>query len=75
MQFNSDTKANPTNSGPNSPRKEKKLDHNPFKNTQAPFSNTQGAKKIIFTACHSAKLKLAFTCPQVISTSPTAKAI
>ena len=29
----------------------------------------QGAKKIIFTACHSGKLKLAFTSPDVISTS------
>ena len=28
------------------------------------------AKKIIFTACHSGKLKLAFTSPDVISTSP-----
>ena len=33
-------------------------------------SNKQGAKKIIFTACHSGKLKLAFTSPDVISTSP-----
>jgi len=31
---------------------------------------SQGAKKIIFTACHSGKLKLAFTSPDVISTSP-----
>ena len=30
----------------------------------------QGAKKIIFTACHSGKLRLAFTSPDVISTSP-----
>ena len=30
----------------------------------------QGAKKIVFTACHSGKLKLAFTSPDVISTSP-----
>ena len=30
----------------------------------------QGAKKIIFTACHSGQLKLAFTSPDVISTSP-----
>ena len=30
----------------------------------------QGAKKIIFTACLSGKLKLAFTSPVVISTSP-----
>ena len=29
----------------------------------------QGAKKIIFTACHSGKLKLAFTSLDVISTS------
>ena len=31
---------------------------------------TQGAKKVIFTACHSGKLKLAFTSPNVTSTSP-----
>ena len=30
----------------------------------------QGAKKLIFTACHSGKLKLAFTSPDVVSTSP-----
>ena len=30
----------------------------------------QGAKKIIFTACHLDKLKLAFTSPDVISASP-----
>ena len=30
----------------------------------------QGAKKIIFTARHSGKLKLAFTSPDVISTNP-----
>ena len=30
----------------------------------------QGTKKIIFTACHSGKLKLAFTSPDIISTSP-----
>ena len=30
----------------------------------------QGGKKIIFAACHSGKLKLAFTSPDVISTSP-----
>ena len=34
------------------------------------MKNTQGAKKINFTACHSGKLKLAFTSPDVISTSP-----
>ena len=33
-------------------------------------SRFQGAKKLIFTACHSGKLKLAFTSPDVISTSP-----
>ena len=32
--------------------------------------DTQGAKKIIFTACHSGKPKLAFTSPYFISTSP-----
>ena len=31
---------------------------------------SQGAKKIVLTACHSGKLKLAFTSPDVISTSP-----
>ena len=31
---------------------------------------TQGAKKIIFIACRSGKLKLACTNPDVISTSP-----
>ena len=30
----------------------------------------QGAQKIIFTACHSGKLNLAFTSPDIISTSP-----
>ena len=30
----------------------------------------QGAKKVIFTACHSGKLKLTFTSPNFISTSP-----
>ena len=29
-----------------------------------------GAKKVIFTACHSGKLKLPFTSPNIISTSP-----
>ena len=32
--------------------------------------SNQGAKKIIFTACRSGNLKLAFTSPDVISTSP-----
>ena len=31
---------------------------------------SQGAKKIIFSACRSGKLKLTFTSPDVISTSP-----
>ena len=31
---------------------------------------SQVAKKIIFTACHSGKLELALTSPDVISTSP-----
>ena len=31
---------------------------------------SQGAKKITFTACHSGKLMLAFTTPDIISTSP-----
>ena len=30
----------------------------------------QGAKKVILTACHSGKLKLTFTSPNIISTSP-----
>ena len=30
----------------------------------------QGAKKIIFTACHSGKLKLTFTSPNITSASP-----
>ena len=30
----------------------------------------QGAEKVIFKACHSGKLKLAYTSPNVISTSP-----
>ena len=30
----------------------------------------QGAKKVSFTACHSGKLSLACTSPQVISISP-----
>ena len=30
----------------------------------------QGAKKVIFTVCHSSKLKLAFTSPNVVSASP-----
>ena len=34
------------------------------------YETPQGAKKIIFTACHSGKLKLAFTSRDIISTSP-----
>ena len=30
----------------------------------------QGAKKAIFTACHSGKLKLTLNSPNIISTSP-----
>ena len=33
------------------------------------YPHMQGAKKRIFIACHSGKLKLAFTSPDVISTS------
>ena len=33
-------------------------------------SYIQGEKKIIFAACHSGKLKLTFTNPNIISTSP-----
>ena len=37
----------------------------------APFCIVdQGAKKVIFTACHLGKLKLTFTSPNIISTSP-----
>ena len=34
------------------------------------FLSYQGAKKVIFRACHSGKLKLAYTSANVISTSP-----
>ena len=34
------------------------------------INSVQSAKKIIFTARHSGKLKLAFTSPDIISTSP-----
>ena len=30
----------------------------------------QGARKVIFKACHSGKLNLEYTSPNVISTSP-----
>ena len=33
------------------------------------FIREQGAKKVIFTACHSGKLNLTFTSPNIISTS------
>ena len=33
-------------------------------------SVAQGAKKVLFKACHSGKLKLAYTRPNAISTSP-----
>ena len=32
--------------------------------------NPQGAKKVIFKACHSGKLKLEYTSPNIISSSP-----
>ena len=35
-----------------------------------PLWGLQGTKKVILTACRSGKLKLAFTSPNVISTSP-----
>ena len=38
--------------------------------TMKPYSHIQDAKKVIFTACHSDQLKIAFTGPKVISTSP-----
>ena len=34
------------------------------------YNMLQGAKKVIFTACHSGKLKLTFTNPNIISASP-----
>ena len=34
------------------------------------ISLTQSAKKVIFTACHSGKLKLIFANPNIISNSP-----
>ena len=42
----------------------------PQSKTTMLLSLPQGAKKIIFTACHSGKLKLTFASPDVISTSP-----
>ena len=42
----------------------------PSPNLLAVSLPSQGAKKLIFTACHSGKLKLAFTSPDFISTSP-----
>ena len=38
--------------------------------TRTRSNHDQDTKKIIFTACHLGKLKLAFTSPDVISTSP-----
>ena len=43
--------------------------HDIYSGTQKTV-NAQGAKKVIFTACHSGKLKLALTRLNVISTSP-----
>ena len=34
------------------------------------YNMLQGAKKVIFTACHSGKLKITLTSPNIISTSP-----
>jgi len=42
----------------------------PSKNGPKYTQPLQGAKKVIFTACHSGKLKLTFTSPNIISTSP-----
>ena len=42
---------------------------NEFKTCKLTAQHT-GAKRIFFTACHSGKLKLAFTSPDNISTSP-----
>ena len=36
------------------------------------YLQATGAKKVIFKACHSGKLKLAYNSPNVISTSPKA---
>ena len=49
---------------------EKIIQENVFEQKKKKPGLSQGAKKIIFTACHSGKLKLAFTSPDVISTSP-----
>ena len=35
-----------------------------------PYSTHPGCKEVIFTACHSGQLKLAYNSPKVISTSP-----
>ena len=54
----------------------KNIEHDLFTRGQmAAYMNSdrwlnQGAKKLIFTACYSCKLKLAFTSPDIISTSP-----
>ena len=34
------------------------------------LARQQAAKKSLFTGCHSGKVKLAFTSPDIISTSP-----
>ena len=44
--------------------------HRLLKSGPQPFFSQQGVKKIIVTACHSCKLKLPFTSPDVISNSP-----
>ena len=40
------------------------------KKKEIPYMQFQGAKKAIFTACHSGKLKLTLNSPNSISTSP-----
>ena len=41
-----------------------------FEEKGKPEHPEQGAKKVIFSACHSGKLRLIFTSPNIISTSP-----
>ena len=41
-----------------------------YKFSQQFAKHSQGAKKIIFTPCHSGKLKLVFTSPDVTVTNP-----
>ena len=56
------------------PQRKKTIDYEVEQGWSSAFgsciSRDQGAKKVIFTACHSGKLKLTFTSPNVISTSP-----